>query len=475
MKNLRLALDIREFKACNKCPLKDTCSFKDQVPEAQKANLTDLIVALIGFAEKDPVTFKKMAESMEKTGKNEKKTEEMKDNTEKKEEKVEETAKNEENMNPEEKKEEKQAKTEEKDLKQQEKSEELNEENPEEPHKSTIDFKFKFWNSGLKVLDSLSVVLDDLYQNNGLESRRFINVFLEELSKSKQAQKVAQTDHFKYKQGQEKNEKKASSDSESVSEKEAKEEKEDGSESESDVPEPMKGQQKGHWNKRDDRFPTGRNQRNDRFSKGQEERFDRNKGGFDRNRERPDRPDRRERSDFGGNRERSGGFNEGRDRFNRPDRFGGENKFDGNRRNQSWGNDRRSQPWKNRDDDNSYRNKRNWDDKGPRQPYNKGPPRQRYNVEDEGFKEGNQKRFDRSEKFHQPEEIQNDEKFMKNSQREFKKYDNKDEKMSFRKRPQKEEFPVVEKEDMLMRKKTNRRENKGANFEFTETDKKKNE
>ena len=58
--------------------------FQDQVPEAQKANLTDLIVALIGFAEKDPVTFKKMPESMEKTGKNEKKAEEMKANTEKK-------------------------------------------------------------------------------------------------------------------------------------------------------------------------------------------------------------------------------------------------------------------------------------------------------------------------------------------------------------------------------------------------------
>ena len=469
MKNLRLALDIREFRACSKCPVKDSCSFKDQVPESQKANLTDLMVALVGLAQTDPVTFAKMVEEVKKakndaTGEkpttttnaqeaNEKETTENKETTQEKKAEPKETA--------EKAKEEKEGEA--KNKEQEGKTEEAG---------ASVDYlKFKYWNSGLKVLDSLSVILEDLNQNNGMESRRFINTFLEELTKAKHAQKESQKEHFKYKQAKEGKQEKAASDDESESSSE-KEKEEDGSESEAE--EKPKG--KGKWNQRDDRFP----KRNDRFSGDSEGKPFRN------NRDRPGK--------FGNEGRGGDRFNNRNDRFdgNRRGKFGEDNERpEGNRRGQSWGNDRndRRPPWKNRDGEgeNTFRKNRSFDTRDPR-------PR-RFNNDDEGgFKGGFRKRFDRSEpyekkfektefekkdKFYEPEAVQNEEKFMRSSNREFKKFDRRDEKpTNFRKKPQRDDFPIVEKDDMLLRKK-NRRETKGkdSNFEFTETDadKKKNE
>lgn len=329
------------------------------------------MVALVGLAQTDPVTFSKMVEEVKKaksetTGDkptnsqeaNEKETTENKESTQEK--KAESKEKNE---TAESAKEEKEDEVKNKD--QAEKTEEAG---------ATVDYlKFKFWNSGLKVLDSLSVILEDLNQNNGLESRRFINTFLEELTKAKHAQKESQKEHFKYKQtkeGKGKPEKASDDESESLSEKEKEE---DGSESEAE--EQPKG--KGKWNQRDDRFP----KRNDRFSGDNEGKPFRN------NRDRPGK--------FGNEGRGGDRFNKRNDRFdgNRRGKFDDNERPEGNRRGQSWGNDRndRRPPWKNRGDgegENTFRNKRNFDTRDPR-------PR-RFDNDDEGFKGGNRKRFDRS-------------------------------------------------------------------------------
>lgn len=54
IKNLRYAFGINEYKTCHRCPLQSTCKYSEQVPEDHRANITDVIVTLIGFAEQEP-------------------------------------------------------------------------------------------------------------------------------------------------------------------------------------------------------------------------------------------------------------------------------------------------------------------------------------------------------------------------------------------------------------------------------------
>jgi len=66
------------------------------------------------------------------------------------------------------------------------------------------------------------------------------------------------------------------------------------------------------------------------------------------------------------------------------------------------------------------------------------------------------------------------EKFMRDSNKDFKKFARDDEKMRFKKRPQREDFPVVEKDDMLVRKKSEKGKENSDNFSFSEAEPKKN-
>lgn len=106
---------------------------------------------------------------------------------------------------------------------------------------------------------------------------------------------------------------------------------------------------------------------------------------------------------------------------------------------------------------------------------------QRYDIED-NQRNSYKRDFDRKYKkdynpneekrefFENDEQIKSD-KFMRDSKKELKKQNFDEKPMKFRKRPQDSEFPVIEKEDMLVRNKgQNQKNDKNSNFSFTETD-----
>ena len=541
MKNLRFAMDVREYRACNKCPLKETCLFKDQVPEGHKANLTDLIIALIGFAEKDPKAWKSLVESSEKLKKTEEK--QPKAETEEKEAKTEETEKAEKTeesektekieKNAKNAKNEKNAKTE-----KTEKTEETAEE----------EMKFKYWNSGLKVTDSLSVILQDLYESNGLESRRFINGFLEELSKSKRAQKTheAPAKHAK-------NPKKAAAkeEDESSSSDEKEEESEENSEDSEEKPKktlPKKQPYGEKWQKPEEFEGNSSERRPERPRNygGKPAYGDRDRNysekpryGGDRDRKPSYGGDRDRRSSYGGDRDRKPSYGGDRDRNYSKPSYGGDR--DRNYSKPSYGGDRDrnySKPSYGGDRDRNY-SKPNYGGDRDRN-YSKpsyggdrgygGKPSyggDRYGGNNAKF-EKNDDKFEKNDKFEKTEKFEKfdkfdkfekyeklagkpkpkyeryevneeekslpkggykkeagegfiaeegqvkTEKFMRDSNKEFKKYNRTDENMRFKKRPQREDFPVVEKDDMLVRRKTEKGKDNNENFSFSETENKKN-
>ena len=520
MKNLRFGLDIKEFKVCSKCPLKDTCSYKDQVPETHKANLTDLMVALVSFAEQNAGSQLKESEKNEKDTKNveniENQQKEQKplevQNPQENEQKSEETLKKvDESLVASAVKTEKQ---EEKDMK--EKNEE--EQEPE--------FKFKYWNSGLKVVDSLSVILEDLYQNNGLESRRFINTFLEELSKSKQNFKRTQLKP----QGKPS---KASDDEEDLSASDdASEEQEVETKQK-----PVKFEKKQEkfqkkWDKtlkndedeeEDEEVPA----QTDRFTKPPYKKFDKfdKFGGSDRkfgnksegyqggdrskrfgDRQRPSNRYEDRASSTGGDRadkfgeDRPNRYGSGGNKYgDKPNRYGGDRyggdkseRYGGNRPNKYEGSDRfdRSERSSGYDRGNKWDNKpKRWDSADKNDRFVNKKPRYQVNDDDEGgYKRSYPKKTGENSNpegfFEQESQVKTD-KFMRNTQKDYNQFQrentetrktkendefSQEKPMRFKKRPMKNEgFPVVEKDDMLQRSKINKNQAKDSNFSFTET------
>lgn len=483
MKNLRFAFDIREFKACSKCPLKETCVFKDQVPEGHKANVTDLLVAMIGFAEKDPIALKKLIETIEKP-----KTEG--ENTDQVTSEASITTHEGTSSNPDE--------TKEQSVESQQK--ESNTNTSTEEQQIDPEFKFKYWNSGLKVLDTLSVVLDDLYNNNGLENRRFINIFLDELSKSKWKHINENKEKLLIKKTEENDEEESSSSSEKQQKKQKapKKQKENDSESES---ESISDFPKKSFQKNKETFTKPDNfRRNDRFSDRSEGKRDKPYNTYNSKPSYSKYGARDEEKSFEGQNDRP--------TYRKYDRKNEDNSYNRSpRRSDSYGNNSSYQgdrkPRYNKDFNDAegegkggYNNKRfssNWDNNknfNNKNSYSadRYEGKKRYQVDEDT---NNKRSFNRKKpeekfegSFEAESEIKN-EKFMRDSQKDYKKHNKyedmgensqtprkfEDKTIRFRKRPQGEEFPVVEKDDMLMRgKKGGRFQKKDSNFSFSETE-----